>query len=345
MIRTEDMIACRAAIRHGSLSFFSASKLLPSNVRDPALALYAFCRMADDAVDLQEAKVDAVLRLRDRLDYVYAGRPNNTPADRAFTTVVESFQIPRILPDALLEGFAWDAEERRYQTLSDIRAYSARVASSVGAMMTILMGIRDRHAMARACDLGVAMQLTNIARDIGEDARENRLYLPLDWMAEAEIDPDAFMREPTASTALRIIARRLVSEANQLFFRSEAGISALPRLARPGVFAARYIYNGIGYNLEKMNYNSVNHRARTTKRQKITWLGQSILRAGITTIMPQSAVVYAAPLKEVAFLVNAAASEAAPTRSDSLLAILSQLEARRLANQSATIAPSTKFVH
>ena len=345
MMRTEDLVACRTAIRHGSLSFFSASKLLPANVRDPALALYAFCRMADDAVDLQEAKVNAVLTLRDRLDCVYAGRPRNAPADRAFTAVVESFDMPRALPDALLEGFAWDAERRRYQTLSDIRSYSARVASSVGAMMTVLMGVRDRHAMARACDLGVAMQLTNIARDIGEDARENRLYLPLDWMIEARMDPDSFLRNPTASDAICMIARRLISEANRLFIRSEAGISSLPRLARPGVFAARYIYNGIGHNLDKMNYNSINHRASTTKWQKMTWLGQSILRAGLTMVMPQSAVIYAAPLEEVTFLVNAAALESAPTRSDSLLAILSQLEAQRLSNRNLNIATSTKFAH
>ena len=96
--------------------------------------------------------------------------------------------MPRILPDALLEGLAWDAMGRRYATLSDLRAYSARVASAVGAMMCVLMRVRDRDALARACDLGVAMQLTNIARDVGEDAREGRLYLPTDWLAGAGVD-------------------------------------------------------------------------------------------------------------------------------------------------------------
>ena len=86
----------------------------------------------------------------------------------AFAAVIEGFDMPRILPDALLEGLAWDAMGRRYATLSDLRAYSARVASAVGAMMCVLMRVRDRDALARACDLGVAMQLTNIARDVGE---------------------------------------------------------------------------------------------------------------------------------------------------------------------------------
>ena len=181
MIDPADLDACRQAIRHGSYSFYSASRLLPAKVRDPALALYAFCRLADDAVDLHAEKIDAVLRLRDRLDLFYRGPPRHDPADRAFAQVVQQFDMPRALPDALLEGFAWDAQDRRYDTFSGVVDYSARVAAAVGAMMAVLMDVRDRDALARACDLGVAMQLTNIARDIGEDAREGRIYLPLDF--------------------------------------------------------------------------------------------------------------------------------------------------------------------
>ncbi len=98
--------------------------------------------------------------------------------------------------DALLEGFAWDAAGRRYDTLDDLLDYAARVAGAVGAMMAVLMGVRDPALLARACDLGVAMQLTNIARDVGEDARAGRLYLPLAWLREAGIDPDAFLADP-----------------------------------------------------------------------------------------------------------------------------------------------------
>ncbi len=111
--------------------------------------------------------------------------------------------MPRALPEALLEGLAWDAQARRYATLSDLYDYSARVAAAVGAMMCVLMGVRDADALARACDLGVAMQLTNIARDVGEDARERRLYLPLDWLAEAGIDPDAFLDLRAATRPIR----------------------------------------------------------------------------------------------------------------------------------------------
>jgi phytoene synthase len=110
--------------------------------------------------------------------------------------LIETYHMPRALPEALLEGLAWDGMERRYASLSDLRAYSARVASAVGAMMCVLMEVRDPHALARACDLGVAMQLTNIARDVGEDARAGRLYLPTDWLEEEGIDIDAFLADP-----------------------------------------------------------------------------------------------------------------------------------------------------
>ena len=101
-----------------------------------------------------------------------------------------STRIPRALPEALLEGFAWDAAGRRYETLDEVEHYAARVAGCVGAMMTLVMGRRDPAILARACDLGVAMQLTNICRDVGEDARAGRLYLPLAWLRDNGIDPD-----------------------------------------------------------------------------------------------------------------------------------------------------------
>ncbi|MBJ3761466.1 phytoene/squalene synthase family protein [Maribius pontilimi] len=332
MIAPADMQHCRDAIRHGSLSFHTASRLLPARVRDPALALYAFCRLADDAVDLHDDKTGAVLRLRDRLDLAYAGRPRNAPADRAFASVIDDFHMPRALPDALLEGLAWDALEHRYADISGLHDYSARVAAAVGAMMCVLMGVRDRHALARACDLGVAMQLTNIARDVGEDARARRIYLPTDWLDEARIDPDAFFADPLPTDAVRAMVRRLLDHADRLYFRAEAGVAALPLAARPGIFAARHIYAGIGTAVRRNGYDSVSWRGRTSKRQKVGWLGLSILRAGVSVSMPRSAVLYARPLPETAFLVDAAAQADRPEtpwgegRTGALIGVFAQLE-------------------
>jgi phytoene synthase len=334
MTRDADLAHCREAIRHGSLSFYAASKLLPSDVRDAALALYAFCRLADDAVDLNDEKPAAVLSLRDRLDLIYAGTPQNAPADRAFAAVIDTYEMPRALPEALLEGLAWDAMDRRYQTLSELFDYSARVAAAVGAMMCVLMRVRDADALARACDLGVAMQLTNISRDVGEDARARRMYLPLDWLADAGIDPDAYFADPIPSDPIRDMVARLLREAEQLYNRSEAGIPALPFASRPGIYAARHIYAGIGGSVRKNGFDTISYRAHTYKSQKIGWLGLSVLRTGVSLVMPQSAVLHAKPLEETQFLVDAAARNKpaavswGESRAGALLGVLAQLEAK-----------------
>ena len=325
-----DFAACEAAIRHGSLSFHAASRLMPDRARRPALALYAFCRLADDAVDLRRDKAAAVLRLRDRLDRLYAGRPANAPADRAFAAAVEAHAIPHALPEALIEGLEWDAEGRRHADLSALRAYAARVASSVGATMSLLMDARGREALARACDLGVAMQLTNVARDVAEDAAEGRLYLPRDWLAKAGMDEDAFLADPRPSEAVAGMVRRLLAEADRLYRRSEAGIAVLPLPCRPAIFAARHVYAGIGGRLGRQGHDPFAGRARTSRGQKAGWLALSLARTAASAAMPPAATLYADPLPETRFLVDAAAGPApARGRADALADILGGLESRR----------------
>jgi phytoene synthase len=334
VIAPNDLAACREAIRTGSYSFHAASRLLPAKVRDPALALYAFCRLADDAVDEGCDKVGAVLSLRDRLDLVYAGRPQNAAADRAFAAVVAAYDMPRALPDALLEGFAWDAANRRYDTFDDLCGYGARVASAVGAMMCVLMGVRGADALARACDLGLAMQLTNIARDIGTDAREGRFYVPQVWANEVGLDEGAILNAAQTPSAppdprLTAITQRLLHQADLLYLRAEAGIPALPLSSRPAIYAARHIYAGIGGAIAQAGYHALHSRAHTSKGQKLGWLALSGLRAAASVVLPHPARLHARPHPEVAFLVDAAADARAQTRrSDALFAVLAQLEAQ-----------------
>ncbi len=327
MIDSEDIAYCEEAIRHGSLSFHAASLALPKRVRNPALALYAFCRLADDEVDLKVDKLSALRALQSRMDAAYDGRPMDAPVDRAFAAMVVGYRMPKALPQALLEGLRWDVQERRYRTLSDVIAYSARVASAVGVMMCVLMGVRDRNTLARACDLGIAMQLTNIARDVGEDALENRLYLPTEWLDDAGINIEEFIANPKPTKAVRQMVRRLIVESERLYLRSEAGITKLPLRCRPGIFAARFIYAGIAGAIREQSYQTITNRAFTSKRQKISWVGLSVLRTMSGFLMPQSAVVYAKPLQEVQFLIDAA-TEGFPEKpewSDKLFGAMEQL--------------------
>jgi phytoene synthase len=156
-----------------------------------------------------------------------------------------------------------------------------------------------------------------------------RIYLPLDWLAENDIDPVNFVREPLPTLQVRRMVKRLLSEADRLYRRSEAGIDVLPLQARTGIWAARLIYAGIGKQLRRQGYDSISMRARTNGRQKLGWVAQAGARTAVSLVMPKSAVIYAKPLSEVAFLVDAA-SRARPDqgRSSSVLAILADLKAR-----------------
>jgi phytoene synthase len=269
-----DLAACTRMLRGGSRSFRAASLLLPARVRDSATALYAFCRIADDAVDLGRDP-GAAASLRRRLEAIARGQPGDDPADRAFAIAMAQHAIPRALPEALIEGLEWDAAGRRYATLADLSAYAVRVAGAVGVMMALAMGARDARALARAADLGIAMQFTNIARDIGEDARNGRVYLPLAWLAEAGIDADAFLAEPRFTPALGTVVARLLAEAARLYARADAGIAALPRDCRFGIRAASRIYAAIGDRVASHGYDSVSTRAVVPAGGKLS----AVLRA------------------------------------------------------------------
>ena len=306
-----DWAACRAQLRSGSRSFFAASLLLPRRVRAPAIALYAFCRLADDAVDLPADGADlptALARLHARLDRICRGDPAPIPADRALAAVVARHAIPRVLLDALLEGFAWDAGGRRCEDFPALLAYAARVAGAVGAMMALLMGVRDPATLARATDLGVAMQLTNIARDIGEDARAGRLYLPLAWLGEAGIDPDAFLARPAFTPALGGVIRRLLGEADALYARADAGIAVLPADCRPGIAAARRLYAAIGREILRAGGDAVSRRAVVPRARMLALLAAPSSRAPSTRIPAATAP----PLAACRFLVEAAARSRPP---------------------------------
>ncbi len=304
-----DQEACRRLMRGGSKSFFAASLLLPARLRAPATALYAFCRLADDLIDLGSDPTAAMHELTLRLDAVYAGRPAAIDADRALACTVHRFAIPRALLDALLEGFLWDAAGRRYDTLAELHDYGARVAGTVGAMMALIMDTRSPQALARACELGLAMQLTNIARDVGEDARNGRLYLPREWLAEAGIDAEAWLARPVFDFRVAMVVQRLLEEADRLYRRAEHGIAALPRDCRPAILAARLVYAEIGRELERRGLDSVHQRAVVGKPRKLALMAQA---ATAVVRAPGDAATHLAPLPAIQYLVDTAAASAAP---------------------------------
>jgi 15-cis-phytoene synthase len=307
LVSPADLAECRAMIKAGSKTFYTSSKLLPRRIRDAARQLYAFCRVADDVVDETDDIEAAVASLRLRLDAIYALKPEPFAADRAFADLALTYSIPRSLPEALIDGFAWDASGRRCQTIRDVFAYSVRVAGTVGAMMAIIMRARSEEAIARACDLGVAMQLSNIARDVGADAAIGRLYLPEDWMREEGLDPDAFLERPEPSEALARVLERLLQEADRLYAQSVAGIAMLPKPCRPAIHASRLLYSAIGHQVRSNAYDSVTRRAVVPKDKKFRLLANAI-KASLFASEP----VFYPVLDEAAFIVDAVTAAPEP---------------------------------
>ena len=314
MTQQSDIEACRELLRGGSRTFFAASLVLPRAVSDPAIALYAFCRKADDDIDLGGgSRKQALQQLEDRLALAYAGRPCQDPADRAFAEVVARFAIPRELPEALIEGLAWDTQARRYDSLSDLLAYAVRVAGTVGAMMSLVMGRREPDVVARACDLGIAMQLTNIARDVGEDARAGRLYLPRQWMHELGVDPEIWLSAPRFDARIGEVVSRLLTVADVFYDRAMIGIGKLPWSCRPGIHAARLIYADIGREVERAGHDSVSRRAVVSWSRKLRLLGHAF---AASLVGPELAP---APAQhEARFLIDAVAASLPPRLAGSV---------------------------
>jgi phytoene synthase len=177
-------------------------------------------------------------------------------------------------------------------------------------MMAVVMGARGAPALARACDLGVAMQITNIARDVGEDARAGRLYLPLDWMRQAGVDPDAWLANPVFSPAIGAIVQRLLQAADFLYERGAGGIADLPVSCRPGIRAAALIYADIGADAARHGYDTVTRRAHVPAARKAALLARSL-----AALVPAPSVAPAPPLAATRGLVEAAQIAAPPARA------------------------------
>ena len=272
---SQDLQACVSMMQGGSKTFFAASRLLPPRVRMAAIALYAFCRVADDLVDEAEPGATPLLVLQDRLDAIYKGTPHDHVEDHALSLVVQQYKLPRHLLDALIEGFAWDAAGRIYNSIEELHAYGARVAGSVGAMMCWIMGPHQMDTLARACELGVAMQLTNIARDVGHDASIGRLYLPRQWLVEAGIEPEAWLAQPVFNTQIAQVVTRLLDEADRIYKQAHSGIAALPPDCRAAICAASMIYAEIGHQLRRDGLDSVNKRTVVSTTRKLMLLASA----------------------------------------------------------------------
>ena len=276
----------RATIEHHSKSFAVASKLLPADQRTDAQVLYAYCRRADDAVDEapvgeQAARLSA---LRAELDDVYAGAKLADPLLRAFAEVVQRCAVPREYFEELLAGMEMDVVGVSYHEERTLLRYCYRVAGTVGLMMCHVMGVRDDRALRHAAHLGIAMQLTNIARDVLEDWQRGRLYLPDELLSRHGVaDLRSHLGEtfPQATRdAVALAVRQLLAQADDYYASGLAGLPLLSLRSAFGVRTAAYVYRAIGARLRELRCDPLAGRAFVTTQHKL-WL---VLRAGWATL-------------------------------------------------------------
>jgi phytoene synthase len=298
-----DLAACRAMLGRGSRGLLAAGLALPARVRDPATAVYAFRRVLGEVVERPGATPAVVDTLVARTRRAFAGQPDPHPVDRAFSRAMTAHGVPEALFDALLEGLAWDLAGRRYATYEALLGYAARVAGSMAACLCVLMDRRHPEVVARACELGIAIELTGIARDVGPDARNGRVYLPLEWLEEARVDVDRFILEPTPTRGARDAVMRLVRAADPLYARAERTIDALPADCRPAVRGVRLVFGALGDELRKAGWDSISRRVAVGPLE-IARITARSLRASSAEREPHPP---SPPLRATAFLVDAVA--------------------------------------
>lgn len=266
----------RDAIGRGSKSFALASTLFDRATAERAWLLYAWCRHCDDVIDgqaLGQGRVASDMsvaerlgRLREGTAAALAGKPVDDMPFQALARVAADTGLPERYPFDLLEGFAMDAAGREYATFEDTLLYCYHVAGVVGVMMAIVMGVSpdDRATLDRACDLGLAFQLNNIARDVADDERLGRCYLPADWLAAAG-------REATV--------RRLVDEAERYEASARHGTPALSFRSAWAVLAAAGIYGDIGREVRARGSRAWDDRVSTSTAAKLGWVARAFGQA------------------------------------------------------------------
>ena len=244
-----DLVAeSRQVLARHARSFQLASRFLPADVRDDAALCYAFCRGVDDAVDETADPVEARHAAQAFLDELQ-GRRAPRPIVLAWRHMALRRRIPGAAAYALLEGALADTREVRVADDAELVEYGYLVAGTVGLMMCGLLGVRDRDALPHAIDLGIGMQLTNICRDVKEDAARGRVYLPRTRLVAHGTSPEAILDGTAPREAVAAVVREVLALAERYYASAELGMGAIPSRARLAIHAAAHLYRAIGRKL------------------------------------------------------------------------------------------------
>jgi len=287
--RSTTVAAAQRAIALGSKSFAAASRLFDRETRERAWLLYAWCRACDDIADGQDhggdltRVADPEARLAEitaKTEAALAGEVVGDPPFDALRIVAAETGMPHRFARDLVAGFALDAEDWRPRSEADLYRYCYHVAGVVGCMMAVVMGVSpdDDATLDRACDLGMAFQLANIARDIEEDDRGGRCYLPVEWLVEMDFPPGQHMKPPFRKR-LAVLSRRLADRAAAFEESARHGAPALPFRSAWAVLSAAAIYGAIGRKVAERGEHAWDHRVTTSAGEKVRFILRGLAEA------------------------------------------------------------------
>ena len=279
-----------------SKSFYVSARILPYDRRWATYALYGFCRHCDNLIDTPRQRTRSEIFgeidfLTEELQIAYNTNESEHPVIRAFILVVERYGIPFEYPLDLLKGVAMDLQQARYKTFDELTFFCYRVAAVVGLMMTHILGYKDTRAFEYAKRLGIAMQLTNILRDIKEDKEMGRIYLP-------EMDLNLFgvsvqdILNERMTPQLRALMKFQIKRADRYYSEAIPGISLLQTESQYAIYSSAKIYRGILRKIEAQNYNPFLNRVFVPPIQKVGILLHEVLKMKVLSAQEKLCLVH-----------------------------------------------------
>ena len=270
---------CRSITKHYAKTFYMATRFLPNHKQRSIFAIYALCRYLDNLVDeaedlIKQKKInhsqiyDKLVDWKSKLQSTYDGNLHDDAILYAFSDVLKRYYIPIDLPFLLVEGVYTDQVKNRFQTFEEVYDYSYKVASVVGLITSKVFGYQDPTAKQYAIDLGIAMQLTNIIRDVGEDIERGRIYLPMEDLHRFNVDEQKFLSGTMTPNTKNLLAFQ-VNRARSYYQKAEPGIQLLDRDSRLPVYLASRNYSRILDKVEENNYDVFSQRAYLNSTEKL----------------------------------------------------------------------------
>ncbi len=270
----------RQVMEEHARTFSLAARLFPPETRDDVAVTYAFCRLVDDTVDDAPDPAVGEVELNEIQDEFH-GRREPRPLLRVFRELCDRYDIPRGAVHELTVGVGSDVGVIRFKDDRDLLRYSYRVAGAVGLIMARLIGALDPKAMPHAVDLGVGMQITNICRDVLEDARRDRVYLPAKRLAAVGITQDELLTGKASKDALGRVVSDLLVLADRYYASGGDGLHYIPRVPRAAVASAARMYRGIGMKIERGGYDVLSGRTVVGATGKLKWFMRGLAHAAV----------------------------------------------------------------